>query len=55
MVTKLANLLQAWPAKIFGLLVPILFVWLSFVLLAILIDPNFPDDVSVNFDRVPHY
>jgi hypothetical protein len=35
-------------AKMLGILLLILFIWVSCVLLEILIDPNFPDDVSVS-------
>jgi hypothetical protein len=51
-IRSLINLFKAWPAKMLGLFLLILFIWASCVLLEILIDPNFPDDIPVNHDRV---
>ncbi len=42
--------LQAWPAKMLRLFLLILFIWLGCVLLEVLIDPNFPDDMPVSLD-----
>jgi len=50
---SLINLFQAWP--VLGLFLLILFIWVSCVLLEILINPNFPDDIPVSLDRVPRY
>jgi hypothetical protein len=47
-IRSLVTLFQGWPARILGLFLLILCIWVSCVLLAILIDPYFPDDVSVS-------
>ena len=52
-IRSLFDLFQAWPAKMLGLFLLILFIWVGCVLLEILIDPNFPDDIPVSLDRVP--
>jgi hypothetical protein len=44
-------LVQARPAKMARLFLLILFVWVSCWLSEILIDRNFPDDVSVSLDQ----
>ena len=52
---SLLSLLQAWPAKMLGRFLLILFIWVSCVLLEILTDPNFPDDIPVSLDRVSRH
>jgi hypothetical protein len=44
-------LVQARPANMAGLFLLILFVWVSCLAFGILMDPNFPDDVSVSLDQ----
>jgi hypothetical protein len=54
-IRSLLSPFQVWPAKVLALLLFVLIIWVSCVLLAILIDPNFPDDVPVTFPQLSRY
>ena len=52
LVAELVSSVAGQDARLFLL---ILFIWVSCVLLEILTDPNFPDDIPVSLDRVSRH